>query len=184
LSHIVSFLCFVANSSPLFTMLEGPAEQAFTQPTSTAQYPTYVVPDPRDHGACARFRMRRKASRIPSSRRSSSANSAILQLQQTTLQLHQQMNYLHELMLQQARVFEDHISSCRDMTRDMTSLLAAAPMANTFRQSLNTNDLASSIPTFPSSLSSNYGPSPLHSNSSFEKITDNAMGAVAVAHPP
>lgn len=84
----------------------------------------FAAPDPADRGACARFRMRRKAFKA-SSRRPSPAT--VLQLQQTKLEFYHRLNSLNKTVLQQAHAFSEHLASCTSMVNNLANLTRIGP---------------------------------------------------------
>jgi len=75
----------------------------------------YSLPDPRDRGACARFRLRRKAFKNGSRSSPSTFNNA--DLQDSVLQLSRIVNQLAESQSIQARTFQNHLVHCNALTQ-------------------------------------------------------------------
>ena len=89
----------------------------FNQPSSwtkstlrTASHRGRAFPDPSDRSACARFRLRQKASKTRPSCRASSSGSDISQLWDATLDLNRRLNHLYETVLEQAINFRSHLA--------------------------------------------------------------------------
>ena len=76
----------------------------------TASHRGRAFPDPSDRSACARFRLRQKASKTRPSRCAPSLGSDISQLWDATLDLHRRLNHLYETVLEQAINFRDHLA--------------------------------------------------------------------------
>ena len=97
----------------------------------TASHKGHTFPDPSDCSACARFRLRQKASKTRPSRCAASSGSDISQLWDATLDLNHRLNHLYETVLEQAINFRDHLahhhSSCTVPTNVSVPLVSALP---------------------------------------------------------
>jgi len=119
----------------------------------------YTPPDPSDRGACARFRMRRKASRS-SSRRPNPPTATVSELQQAKVELYRELKRLSEIVLQQALSFSDHLSACTSVASNTANLVSAGlrNLAQPQVQPESDDTVLSGIPdlapSIPSGLSS------------------------------
>jgi len=146
-------------------MFDPPTNQSSSRSKSAtrgALHRRFLFPDPGDHGACARFRLRQKAFKKYHSRCPSLDEPAISQLKLTTLELYRQLNHLQELVVQQARIFDTHLASCTAMTHNIMSLIAAVP---TFGAHHDTENVSCDALACANKLAS-YAFQPLHSTDS------------------
>ncbi|KAJ3487386.1 hypothetical protein NLJ89_g11717 [Agrocybe chaxingu] len=97
---------------------------------STSPRRGHGFPNTRDRGACARFRLHRKATKTSSSRPPCGPPSSMLELQKMMLDLYRQLNTLTEMVAHQALAFNQHISSCTAMMNNVSAFATAHPSAN------------------------------------------------------
>lgn len=103
-----------------------PSPQAYSVPWPPS-HSGYSLPDPRDRGACARFRLRRKSFKTgPRQPPSPPLLSNVVELQHTVLKLSHNLNLLAESHAFQTRIFENHLVGCRQMLQDIPSLVKDA----------------------------------------------------------
>ena len=115
-----------------------PAGQPSSLSNSTPSFKKeFAAPDPADRGACARFRMRRKAFKASSSRHLSPATA--LQLQ-TKLEFYQRLNSLNQTVLQQACAFSEHLVSYTSMVNTLANLVRVGPASIHLSQPLHCNE--------------------------------------------
>ena len=97
----------------------------------TASHRGRAFPDPSDRSACARFRLRQKASKTRPSRCAASSGSDISQLWDATLDLNRRLNHLYETVLEQAINFRNHlahhVSSCTVPPNVSVPVVSALP---------------------------------------------------------
>ena len=115
---------------------------SWTKPTlHTASHRGRAFPNPSDRSACARFRLRQKASKTRPSRCAPSPKpqSNISQLWDATLDLNRRLNHLYETVLEQAINFRDHLahhlSSCTVPPNVSVPLVSALPSECSSHQS-------------------------------------------------
>ena len=121
------------------TMFMHPAGQPLSLSNSTPSFKReFAAPDPADHGACACFRMHRKAFQASSFCHPSPATA--LQLQQMKLEFYQRLHSLNWTILQQACAFSEHLASCTSMVNTLANLVRVSPMLIHPSQPLHCNE--------------------------------------------
>ncbi|KAF8907000.1 hypothetical protein CPB84DRAFT_1769190 [Gymnopilus junonius] len=92
----------------------------------TAPHPAhqlFMPPDPRDRGACARFRLCRKARKAACSTHLRSSGQSFQQLCTLLDFVNSQLQYYREVLLEQARLHQELASSYSATMKEMTNHL-------------------------------------------------------------
>ena len=125
------------------------------------------IPKPSNRSACARFRMRRRVSRGPCHHPPHPESSPVnvSQLLQAKTEFSQELKHLYDAVLQQARVFSEHVLSCTSMANNIANIVAATPsLIRPLVQQENNDTLATLASPIPSACPS---PSSTPSTSAF-----------------
>ena len=167
-------------------MFVCPTDHSSHSATQGSSNKGYAIPDPSDCGACARFRLRRKASKTPS-RRPDSTAITVSQLLQTKVELYRELNCLSEVLILQGCALNEHLLSCTTFANQITNIVTAAPLITQPHVRPEKDDtifydisklapfIPSACPSFSPGTSSSSSPTPTIPTPSHDSSPDEAF---------